>query len=71
MLQGSEGSPREEGAAVPCPSCRASRLVEITLNVGEDAVTMRSCSKCDRRWWVRNGELVPVSGILELASTRR
>lgn len=56
---------------MPCPSCRASKLVEITLNVGEDAVTMRSCSKCDRRWWVRNGELVPVSGILELASARR
>ena len=55
---------------MPCPSCRISRMVEITLTVAEERVTMRSCSRCDKRWWVRNEELVPVSGILELAARR-
>lgn len=49
-----------------CPSCERTQLVEIALKVGDEPVRMRSCSRCDLRWWDRGGELVPVSGILDL-----
>lgn len=54
-----------------CPRCRAGRLVEIALNVGERKVRMRSCSRCDTRWWDTDGEGVGLSGVLELAAARR
>lgn len=53
--------------AMSCPNCRASQLVEIGMNVGENRVTMHSCSRCDTRWWERDGSRVAVNGVLELA----
>jgi transcriptional regulator NrdR family protein len=54
-----------------CPRCKASQLVEIELTVGERAVTMRSCSRCDTRWWDSDGESLPLTGVLQLAGNRR
>jgi hypothetical protein len=54
-----------------CPNCRVSQLVEIGMNVGENRVTMHSCSRCDTRWWERDGRRVAVNGVLQLATVRR
>jgi len=54
-----------------CPICRASKLVEISLSLGPSTVVMKSCSRCDTRWWAENGEQVGLDGVLELAATRR
>jgi hypothetical protein len=53
--------------AVQCPVCRDARLVEISLNMRGSRVTLRSCSRCDNRWWDEDGELVPVDSVLDLA----
>ena len=46
--------------------------VEISLQVGEGRVTMRSCSRCDRRSWVSDGEPVGLEGVLhQIGSARK
>ena len=51
-----------------CPNCKRSNLVEIALTVAQRKVTMRSCSRCDSRWWHKDGEAVRLPSLLELAS---
>ena len=47
-------------------------MVEISLKVGEGHMTMRSCSRCDRRAWMSDGEPVELSGVLDqIGATRR
>lgn len=46
-----------------CPRCHRT-LVEITINLEGDEVTMRSCSACDHRSWQREGEAVDLEGVL-------
>ncbi|HZQ26793.1 MAG TPA: hypothetical protein VFA94_03740 [Acidimicrobiales bacterium] len=53
-----------------CPKCRHVRLVEVALTMGQRKVTMRSCSRCDTRWWDSEGESLNLPRVLELASTR-
>ncbi len=53
-----------------CPWCKASQLVEISVRMGERTVTMRSCSRCDTRWWDSQGEPLELPGVLALASRR-
>jgi hypothetical protein len=50
-----------------CPVCRARQLVEIGMTVGDNRVTLHSCSRCDTRWWEQDGSKVPVDGVLDLA----
>jgi hypothetical protein len=47
-----------------CPVCRRSRLVEIDLTLQGEEVRMRSCSRCDTRWWERHGQRVTFEGLL-------
>jgi transcription elongation factor Elf1 len=54
-----------------CPRCKRSRLVEISVTLGEHRVTMRSCSRCDIRWWESDGKSLPLPGVLKLASPGR
>lgn len=49
--------------SVRCAGC-AKPLVEISLTLDGEPVTMRSCSSCDRRWWHRAGEQVELAGLL-------
>ena len=56
-------------AAPRCPGCAGS-LVEITLSIDGDDVTMRSCSTCDRRSWHRGGLSLPLAGVLAAAGRR-
>lgn len=55
-----------------CPFCRGARLVLIDIAIAGDHVRLHSCSRCDRRWWERNGERIALGEVLDLAaSTRR
>lgn len=53
-----------------CPKCKKANVVEIELKIKDRAVTMRSCSGCDTRWWHSEGEALRLPGVLELASER-
>jgi len=45
-------------------------LVEISLLIDGEEITMRSCSGCDRRSWHRGAEAVDLGGVLaDLSST--
>ena len=46
-----------------CVRCGGT-LVTITLNVGEGIRTLRSCSRCDHRWWQADGEPILLDGVL-------
>jgi hypothetical protein len=39
-------------------------MVEITIVLEGDDVTMQSCSACDHRSWQREGEAVDLDGVL-------
>jgi hypothetical protein len=53
-----------------CPVCQARQIVEIGINLSDSKVTLHSCSKCDTRWWDRDGDQVNVDGVLTLAAQR-
>lgn len=55
---------------IRCPSCD-SKLVEIAVSLGDTRLTMHSCSRCDRRWWDRDGGLIELQDVLNLAAARR
>ncbi len=46
-----------------CPRC-AAPLVEIRLAAAGSALIMRSCSRCDGRWWSRDGETADLQAVL-------
>lgn len=54
-----------------CPVCRGARLVEIEIELKGELVRMHSCSRCDTRWWERNGEQLALDNVLELATVRK
>jgi hypothetical protein len=51
-------------SAPQCPSC-AAPLVEIRL--GEE-LTLRSCSRCDSRWWLRGDSPADLEQVLTTVS---
>jgi len=53
---------------VSCERC-GTAMVQIALRVGEGDVVMRSCSRCDVRSWVADGEHVELGGILDQIGT--
>jgi len=53
-----------------CPKCRAAKLVEIGMTLAEARITMHSCSRCETRWWEREGENIPLAHVLDLAAAR-
>ena len=54
-----------------CPVCHVSRLVEISLHLQGEPVRMRSCSRCDTRWWEAEGESLDLTDVLERATVNR
>jgi hypothetical protein len=39
-------------------------MVEITIMLEGEDVTMQSCSACDHRKWARQGESIEIDGVL-------
>ena len=52
----------------PCQRCKAP-TVEIRLHAGEDALLMRSCSRCDHRVWLREGTPAGIDEVLDSVAT--
>ena len=56
------------GATTPsndvCPMC-GNHVAAVMINVDDSVVTMRSCNRCDQRWWTSDGE--PVDPIAHFA----
>jgi Zn-finger nucleic acid-binding protein len=46
-----------------CPRC-SSPLVEIRLAAAASDLVMRSCARCDGRWWSRDGESADLQAVL-------
>jgi hypothetical protein len=46
-----------------CPRC-AAPLVEIRLAAAASNLVMRSCARCDGRWWSRDGEAADLADVL-------
>lgn len=53
-----------------CPECGGG-LVKIGVSLGDTTIAMHSCSRCDRRWWERDGQLIDLKDVLQLAAARR
>ncbi|MFN0093120.1 MAG: hypothetical protein ACKVWR_23020 [Acidimicrobiales bacterium] len=43
-------------------------MVEINLQVRSWVVTMRSCSTCDTRFWLRDGHPIDIDALLDEVS---
>ncbi len=54
-----------------CPKCAEHHLINIDVTIGEDKITMHSCSHCGARWWEREGSPVALQRVLELAAGNR
>jgi hypothetical protein len=52
----------------PCERCDAP-TVDISLLDGDHGLTMRSCSHCDHRTWLRGGKRMPMSEVLASVAT--
>jgi hypothetical protein len=39
-----------------CPGC-GSALAAVVIHANDREVMMRSCTRCDRRWWTADGEV--------------
>lgn len=50
-------------AESPCPDCGAP-LISIRIQVGAGERVLCSCAKCDRRWWVRDGEFTDLESVI-------
>jgi hypothetical protein len=51
-----------------CPACRRRHLVVIHMQVGEEPVTLRTCSHCDGRWWESLDGRLSLNAVLDLAA---
>jgi transcriptional regulator NrdR family protein len=47
-----------------CPRCHVSQLVEISLQLQGEPIRMRSCSRCDTRWWETEGASLDLTDVL-------
>ncbi len=49
-----------------CPGCWRDRVTVVGVDLGEgDQVELHACDFCERRTWMRNGEVVPMSDVLD------
>lgn len=58
----------EEALPVQCPQCESRQMVEISLSVAGERVTLKSCSSCDLRWWEGYDGMLPLAELLHLAA---
>ena len=60
---------KAQGDGLTCTKCGQSSVIQIemTLPDGSDVV-FNSCHVCEAKWWDREGESVPVDGIIDLVA---
>jgi hypothetical protein len=57
-------------ASSRCDNC-AAPVVEISLARGASTMTMRSCSRCDTRRWLSDGEQLGFDSVLAAVAPSR
>lgn len=51
-----------------CPQCGSRNVININLTMEDgEPVSFYSCHGCEKRWWNREGEPLPLASVLELA----
>lgn len=53
-----------------CPACLSGDLISISMSVSGNPVSFTTCHFCEAKWWHREGQLVPLRSVIELASIR-
>jgi len=51
-----------------CPSCTKGDLITIMIGVSGRDLSFTTCHFCEAKWWYRDGELVPLTSILDLVA---
>jgi transposase-like protein len=55
-------------AALSCPKCSSTNVININLTTDEGApLEFYSCHACETRWWYKDGVPVELGDVLELA----
>lgn len=54
-----------------CPACSGGQMVEISLTLAGRPIVMRSCSRCETRWWGADGRDARLDEVLDIAATTR
>ena len=49
-----------------CPECKQGDLITISMSVSERGLTFTTCHMCESKWWFRDGELVPLTSVIDL-----
>jgi hypothetical protein len=49
-----------------CPSCGQGDLITISMAVSDRELQFTTCHLCEAKWWYREGELVPLSSVIDL-----
>jgi uncharacterized protein (DUF983 family) len=49
-----------------CPNCRQGDLITISMAVSERDLTFTTCHRCEAKWWFRDGEMVPLSSVIDV-----
>jgi formate dehydrogenase maturation protein FdhE len=52
-----------------CTSCGEQSVISIEMTLPDGSrVIFNSCHVCETKWWDREGESLPVDGIIDLVS---
>jgi methyl coenzyme M reductase subunit C len=49
-----------------CPECKQGDLITISMSLGDRDLTFTTCHMCESKWWFRDGELVPLTSVIDL-----
>jgi DNA polymerase III alpha subunit (gram-positive type) len=53
-----------------CPSCRQGDLITISMSVSDRDLTFATCHLCEAKWWLRDGEQVPLTSVIDAVVQR-
>ncbi len=53
-----------------CPTCRQGDLIAISMTVGDRDLRFTTCHLCEAKWWFQEGELVPLTSVIDLVVKR-
>jgi hypothetical protein len=57
---------RMPDATGSCPNCKQGDLITISMAVSERDLTFTTCHMCEAKWWFRDGNLVPLSSVIDV-----
>jgi DNA polymerase III alpha subunit (gram-positive type) len=49
-----------------CPNCKRGDLITITMAVSGRDIMFSTCHLCESKWWLRDGEHVPLTSVIDL-----